>query len=221
MLTPPTVHAETAAYSLKTPDGFTGADADADKSALAAIFGMTEAQLDGYFEEKGILYLAANSDYSEQICLTACETEFSRRTVSFSRLNETELAEISESLAGDSFDNGGVVKSADGAPYIRLTLRGTQGYTVTEYLTVGSCTLYTLRVTSDKDAEALAETVFSGLSIRDKAAAQESASQSVYTLLAAAGIALFATVAVWLTYTVIRDLRRSKRQEPPDAGQHD
>lgn len=200
-------------FKIKTPKGFVSAKVDSDKTDLAKIFSTTADELDRYFKQNNILYIAANSDYSQQIFLTAETTDFSKKTVSFSRFSEEDLKSFAVSLAGDSFENGGIITGKSNTPFIKLTLKDSGEFNIYEYITVCSSKLYTLRISTDTDNDReLFEQFFKTLSIEDCATAKNTAEQSAYTLIAAAGIAVFATVAAILTFTVIRDVKRRKNE---------
>lgn len=212
---PLSAQAKASEFEITTPKGFTSAKADEDKSKLAVIFSTTATELDRYFKENNILYIAANDGYSQQIFLTAQTSEFSKKTVSFSRLDKNNLSDIAKSLAGDSFENGGILKGKSNTPFIKLKLKDSDEFEVYEYITVCSSKLYTLRIsTNSGNADELYNLFFKTLSINDCATVKNAAEQSAYTLIAAAGIAIFAAVAVILTFTVIRDIRsRNKLSE--------
>jgi len=204
-----TAQAKNREFNITTPKGFTSAEADGDKTKLANVFSTTEAELERYFKENSILYIAANEGYSQQIFLTKETTEFSKKTISFTRISEKDLSDIAVSLAGNSFENGGVIIGKENTPFIKLTLKDSGEFKVYEYITVCSSNLYTLRISTNQNNEQeLIESFFKTLSITDCATVENSTTQSAYTVIAAAGIAVFAAVAVIVTYTVIRDIKR-------------
>lgn len=212
-----TLCAEQPDYSLTLPDGFVAAAYGDDLTELAAIFDMNAESLQGYYDENKVLYLAANRENTCQITLTCAENDFSKSAVSFSLLSESELETIADELAGDSFTNLGIIKGEDGNPYIHLERRLNDSggyYNVTEYLTVCSSNLFTLSISvselNEPDIEP--KKVFAGLVINDAAPPADNGSGLLYTALAAAGIAIFTALAVYLTYTVIRDMRKMNKE---------
>ncbi len=199
-------------YEIKTPQGFVSADIKDDKGDLAEIFSTNAQELNRYFEENNILYLATNKDYSEQIYLTVQETEFSKTTQSFSRIDEKTLLEISEKLAGNTFRNDGIVQGKDGVPFIKLYLETEDGYNVYEFITVCSNKMYSLRISStEKTIEGLFASFFKTLEIKDNKLQTPKGDQQLFTVFAVLGIAVFTAVAAVLTFTVIRDLRTNRK----------
>lgn len=217
-LVPASAAAAKEVYSIKTPSGFISADCNGDKSKLAERLKMSEKQLQSYFDENGILYLAVGTADDEQICLTETETEFSKRAVTLSRMTAAELLDIEKQLAGNSFSADGTAETKNGIALMRLTLLDTTESATQDYLTVCSGKLYSLRITTAGDIDALSDIVISSLELRDYANGKKGTALGAYTILAAAGIAFFAAVSVYLGYTVIRDLR-SKRSSEPDKQQ--
>lgn len=197
--------------TVSAPDGYISAFASEDKAELAELFSITEQQLEDYFSENRIIFMAAESPSSEQITVTEDETDFSKSAVSFSRLSDTELNEIGNKLAGSSFSYDGIKKSEGDIKLIQLTLLDTKAAVTREYITVCSGKLYTLRIISAFDIEKISEEVIGSLHITDYASGNGSGIIGAYTVLAAAGIALFSAIGIYLGYTVIRDIK-SKRK---------
>ena len=126
---------------------------------------------------------------------------------------KNDVLYIAKQLAGEGFTNRGIVHGEDGNPYIQLEQKLNESggeYLVTEYITVCSSKLFALKISvyqTEKTATT-AQTVFKGLAINDTAHPSDGGSGLLYTVLAAGGIAVFAALAVYLTYTVIRDMRK-------------
>lgn len=207
-------------YSLEIPDGYTAAESDGEKAELAKRFEMSSEDIEKYFSENGILLLAVGESSEEQISLSEAETDFSLRAATFSKMNDSELTDIEEQLAGNAFSADGIAESPNGVKFLRLTLLEASDAVTQNYITVCSGKLYTLRITTKGDINALSDEIINGLKIKDYASAQNSASGGIYTLLAAAGIAFFTALAVWLGYTVVRDIRRKRSKgEKNEAAQ--
>lgn len=199
--------------SLSLPKEFTVKAQSDELEPLADIFGIKPASLQKYYKDNNVLYLAANEENTCQVTLTAVKNEFSEGAVSFSRLSDTELEAVASDLAGESFENCGIVKSKDGNRFIKLkrTMSDSGGeYTVTEFITVCSYKLFTMSVSVSNGSglEKMPNTALEGLEIADYARPQSSSKGFIFTALAAIGIAIFATVAVYFTVTVIRDIRK-------------
>lgn len=194
-------------YEIEAPAGYIYADIDESKTQLAQFFDMTEAQLDSYFSDNSIIYLAVGKKKTEQICIIEAKTDFSTNAVSFSRMTEAELLEIGRQLAGSSFSADGIVAGKNGTSFLKLTLLDSSDAVVREYITVCSGKLYTLRITSAENIDNISDTVAKSTSITDYAVGSKSSAGNAYTLLAAAGIAIFSAIAIYLGYTVIRDIR--------------
>ena len=101
----------------------------------------------------------------------------------------------------------------DGNRFIKLkrTMSDSGGEsTVTEFITVCSYKLFTMSVSVSNGSglEKMPNTALKGLEITDYARPQSSSKGFLFTALAAIGIAIFATVAVYFTVTVIRDIRK-------------
>ncbi len=207
--------AETDEYTITAPKDFTVWQSGKSMEDISAVFGMTEKELENHCDKNNIVYVAADSTNSKQITLSVTENEFSKTAVSFSRLSDKDLKEIATDFTDNSAAEIEIDTSADKNRFIKITetLADSGGqYTVTEYITVCSAKLYTLCISesgSEKQT-ALAKTVFNGYKIKDNAKPVTSGNNMLYTLLAVGGIAIFTALAVVLTYTVIRDIKRNK-----------
>ena len=209
------VFAAKAECELDLPDDFTVSAASDELGELARIFGIKASTLEQYYKDNNVLYLAANEDNSCQVTLCAVKNEFSEGAVSFSRLSDTELNAVAEEFAGDSFENEGIVKGKDGNRYIKLKKNMSDSggkYTVTEYITVCSYKLFTLSVSVSDGADSggIETVALKGLEITDLARADDGQRNFIFIILAAVGIAVFATVAVYFTVSVIRDIKKNK-----------
>lgn len=210
--------AEQNDYSLSLPDDFIAAAYGDDLTELAGVFDMNAESLQKYYDENKVLYLAANPQNTCQITLTCTENEFSKGITSFSLLSEAEIEAIADELAGESFKNHGVIQGSDGNPYIHLEkklLDSGGDYTVTEYLTICSSNLFTLSISISElnKPDITPKAILTGLKINNTIAPQNNGNGLLYTVLTVFGIALFAAIAVYLTYTVIRDVRRIRASE--------
>lgn len=213
-----TASAERPEYSLEIPDGMISAAYGDDLTELAAVFDMNAESLQNYFDQNKVLFLAANPANTCQITLTCTENEFSKNAVSFSLLSEGEINTIANDLAGDSFDVKDVIQGEDGNPYIHLEkkLHDSGGdYSVTEYLTVCSSNLFTLSISVAElnKPDIKPDKVFAGLVINDTVRPAKDTDGLIYTALAVLGIAVFSALAVYLTYTVIRDMRKVRHSD--------
>lgn len=203
-------------YSVKIPKGYVFAESDGKKNKLAERFGMSAEEMEKYFSENGVLFLAVGENSGEQISLSETETDFSKHAATFSRMNDSELTDIENQLAGTAFSAGGIAECSNGIKFLRLKLLEASDTVTENYITVCSGKLYTLRITTAGDIGALSDKIMNGLTLKDYASEENGASGGFYTLLAAAGIAFFAALAVWLGYTIIRDIRSKKNKKTGD-----
>lgn len=202
-------------YSIKVPKDFISANDDDKLSQLSKIFSVSIDALEEYFDDNDIIFMAADKDNTCQVTLSKTDNAFSENTVSFSLLSDDELKSLSSQIAGETFEEKGIVIGKDKTKYIKLQKSGNDsggGFNVTEFITICDGELYTLSVYvgENSEYENLPETVFKSLKIEDTLI-KNGGNNLLFTILAIAGISFLAALVVYLLYTVIKDIKSSKK----------
>lgn len=202
--------------SLKAGDEFSVYGQDSGKAA--EILGMSEAELDGYVSQNNIVYLAVNEDNTKQIRLTVAATAFSESTGNLSLLSDSEIEELIPDITGDSAVKGDIIESG-GQKFVLSRVSSEDsggGYTLARYFTVAGNNEYILSFyTSDGVPEDYIESVFESLDSDDFYTGKD---KSPYSYMVIAAIAVFSAGALFIIYTLIRDLTVKRRREMPEAA---
>lgn len=205
--------------SLKAGDEFTVYGEDSGKAA--EILGMSETELDGYVSQNNIVYLAVNEDNTKQIRLTVAATAFSESTGNLSLLSDSEIEELIPDITGDSAVKGEIAENgAQKFVLSRVSSEDSGGsYTLARYFTVAGNNEYILSFyTSDGVSEDYIESVFESLDSDDFYTGKD---KSPYSYIVIAAIAVFSAGALFIIYTIIRDLAVKRRRGTPEAAPDD
>ena len=204
--------------SLKAGDEFSVYGQDSGKAA--EILGMSEAELNGYVSQNNIVYLAVNEDNTKQIRLTVAATAFSESTGNLSLLSDSEIKKLIPDITGDSAVKGDIIKNG-GQKYVLsrvLSEDSGGGYTLARYFTVAGDNEYILSFyTSDGVSEDYIGEVFESFKSDDFYGEND---KKPYSYIVIAALVLFSAGALFIIYTIIRDLavkrRRGASESAPD-----
>lgn len=204
---------------LKAGDEFTVYGEDSGKAA--EILGMSETELDGYVSQNNIVYLAVNEDNTKQIRLTVAATAFSESTGNLSLLSDSEIEELIPDITGDSAVKGEIIESG-GQKFVVSRVSSEDsggGYTLARYFTVAGDNEYILSFYTSKGVpEDYIAAVFESFSSEDFYTEKD---KSPYSYIVIAALVLFSAGALFIIYTIIRDLTVKRRREMPESAPDD
>ena len=205
--------------SLKAGDEFTVYGEDSGKAA--EILGMSETALNEYTQQNNIVYLAVNDDNTKQIRLTVAATAFSESTGNLSLLSDSEIKELIPDITGDSAVKGDIIESG-GQKFVVSRVSSEDsggGYTLERYFTVAGDNEYILSFYTSKGVpEDYIESVFESLDSDDFYTEKD---KSPYSYIVIAAIAVFSAGALFIIYTIIRDLTVKRRHGAPESAPDD
>lgn len=205
--------------SLKAGDEFSVYGEDSGKAA--EILGMSETELDGYVSQNNIVYLAVNEDNTKQIRLTVAATAFSESTGNLSLLSDSEIEELIPDITGDSAVKGDIIEN--GTQKFVLSRVSSEdsggGYTLARYFTVAGDNEYILSFyTSQGVSEDYIAEVFESFKSDDFYTEND---KNPHSYIVIAAIAVFSAGALFIIYTIIRDLTVKRRHEMPESAPDD
>lgn len=205
--------------SIDAGDEFTVYGEDSGKAA--EILGMSETELDGYVSQNNIVYLAVNEDNTKQIRLTVAATAFSESTGNLSLLSDSEIEELIPDITGDSAVKGDIIESG-GQKFVVSRVSSEDsggGYTLARYFTVAGDNEYILSFyTSDGVSEDYIGEVFESFKSDDFYGEND---KKPYSYIVIAALVLFSAGALFIIYTIIRDLTVKRRREMPESAPDD
>ena len=209
----------TGKISIDAGDEFTVYGEDSKK--VAEILGMSEAELNEYTRQNNIVYLAVNEDNTKQIRLTVAATAFSESTGNLSLLSDSEIKELIPDITGDSAIKGEITEN-DGQKFVVSRVSSEDsggGYTLERYFTVAGDNEYILSFyTSQGVSEDYIKSVFESLDTDDFYTEKD---KSPYSYIVIAAIAVFSAGALFIIYTIIRDLTVKRRHGAPESAPDD
>ena len=192
-----------------------------DSGKAAEILGMSEAELNEYTRQNNIVYLAVNNDNTKQIRLTVAATAFSESTGNLSLLSDSEIKELIPDITGDSAIKGEITEN-DSQKFVVSRVSSEDsggGYTLERYFTVAGDNEYILSFyTSQGVSEDYIESVFESLDSDDFYTEKD---KSPYSYIVIAALVLFSAGALFIIYTIIRDLAVKRRHGTPESAPAD
>lgn len=183
-----------------------------DKEKVSKIIGESQEELKNYCANNGIVYLAVNDDNSKQIRISRTKSNFSEKIGNLSFLTNDEIKDI---FMGD-IKNSSKYRFAEKNSQKFIVLENIYSdsggkFVLTQYITVANENLYTLSFyTAEGVDTGYIENVFSNYGC-DSFLNFNSNSNSGYTFLIVT--ALLALLALWIVYTIIRDLLRGEKEK--------
>lgn len=205
--------------SLKAGDEFSVYGQDSGKAA--EILGMSEAELNEYVSQNNIVYLAVNEDNTKQIRLTVAATAFSECTGNLSLLSDSEIKELIPDITGDSAVKGKIIESG-GQKFVVSRVSSEDsggGYTLERYFTVAGNNEYILSFyTSEGVPEDYIKSVFESLDSDDFYTGKD---KNPYSYIVIGALVLLSAGALFIIYTIIRDLAVKRRRGAPEAAPDD
>lgn len=202
--------------SIDAGDEFTVYGEDSKK--VAEILGMSETALNEYTQQNNIVCLAVNDDNTKQIRLTVAATAFSESTGNLSLLSDSEIEELIPDITGDSAIKGEITEN-DSQKFVVSRVSSEDsggGYTLERYFTVAGNNEYILSFyTSEGVPEDYIAEVFESFKSDDFYGEND---KNPYSYIVIAAIAVFSAGALFIIYTIIRDLTVKRRHGAPESA---
>ena len=201
-------------YSITPSDNFTFAKQGDDLTQIAKKLNMTTDDLNKYFSDNKLIYLAVSDDVKSQIKISVTEDEFSKKVNDISLLDDNALNNFAKSLSSDS----SIVTNNDRKfVLVNDTHKDSGGiYTVTQYITIcDGKTFYFIGYNDGKDISKEITSVFKTFTLNQQQS--DSADNNVFSIVIIIGIVVFSMVAIIMVIGIIRlkikDYKESKDEK--------
>lgn len=201
-------------YSITPSDNFTFAKQGDDLTKIAKKLNMTTDDLNKYFSDNKLIYLAVSDDVKSQIKISVTEDEFSKKVNDISLLDDNVLNNFAKSLSSDS----SIVTNNDRKfVLVNDTHKDSGGiYTVTQYITIcDGKTFYFIGYNDGKDISKEITSVFKTFTLNQQQS--DSADNNVFSIVIIIGIVVFSMVAIIMVIGIIRlkikDYKESKDEK--------
>ena len=201
-------------YSITPSDNFTFAKQGDDLTKIAKKLNMTTDDLNKYFSDNKLIYLAVSDDVKSQIKISVTEDEFSKKVNDISLLDDNALNNFAKSLSSDS----SIVTNNDRKfVLVNDTHKDSGGiYTVTQYITIcDGKTFYFIGYNDGKDISKEITSVFKTFTLNQQQSG--SADNNVFSIVIIIGIVVFGMVAIIMVIGIIRlkikDYKESKDEK--------
>ena len=209
-----TVSALDYEYSITPSDNFTFVKQGDDLTQIAKKLNMTTDDLNKYFSDNKLIYLAVSDDVKSQIKISVTEDEFSKKVNDISLLDDNALNNFAKSLSSDS----SIVTNNDRKfVLVNDTHKDSGGiYTVTQYITIcDGKTFYFIGYNDGKDISKEITSVFKTFTLNQQQSG--SADNNVFSIVIIIGIVVFGLVAIIMVIGIIRlkikDYKESKDEK--------
>ena len=201
-------------YSITPSDNFTFAKQGDDLTQIAKKLNMTTDDLNKYFSDNKLIYLAVSDDVKSQIKISVTEDEFSKKVNDISLLDDNALNNFAKSLSSDS----SIVTNNDRKfVLVNDTHKDSGGiYTVTQYITIcDGKTFYFIGYNDGKDISQEITSVFKTFTLNQQQS--DSADNNVFSIVIIIGIVVFSVIAIIMVIGIIRlkikDYKESKGEK--------
>ncbi len=167
-----TVNAADYEYTIKPSDNFIAVHSGDDLTEISEKLNMSPTELNTYFSENGLLYLAVSDDTKTQIKISSFSDNFSSEVSDISLLDDVGLTEFINAVSDDSDSPAQLVENG-GRKYlcIKNTLSDSGGvYTVTQYITIcNNKTYYFAGYNPGEDTSDEVTAIFKSFSLNENA----------------------------------------------------
>jgi len=180
---------------------------DETKTEIAKKLNMESKELEEYFTENDIKFMALGKDNKSQIRIVSVSDDFSKAVGNMSNLSKSEVKKIAQELVGDGITSFDVYEN-DARKFIKIVdeLKDSGGeYTLTRFITVENGTLYNISFFSDeKDFSKENESILNSFKINNPT----TGSSLIMTLTFVFAIAIFFAIIVIMAILIVRDARK-------------
>lgn len=189
-------------YSIAPSDNFIYAKHGDDLTQVAEKLNMTTDELNTYFNQNELIYLAVSDDNKSQIKLSVYQDGFSSVVSDISQLSDADLNEFA-----NSFDeNGNNIVMNNGRKFIRVKhTRADSGgtYTVTQYITI--CNNKTFYFAGYNDGENTSKEITAAFeSFKLSEIKTEPKNDDIYPIIINVGVVVFGIIAIVMIIGIIK-----------------
>ncbi len=216
------VSASNYEYTITTDNNFISARSGDDLTAISEKLNITLQELNSHFTKNGLIYIAVSEDGKSQVKISAFTDNFSSEVGDIAYLDDTVMSQFIESVS-DGSDSPAYVVTNNGRKFlcVKNTLQDTGGvYTVTQYITIcNNQTFYFAGYNDGEDTSEEISNIFKSFKLNEASTTsgdekvQSSDKLTISTILINCGIVVFALIAVFALYGIIKSYFK-KDQEP-------
>ncbi len=200
-----TVNANGYEYTISPTSNFTSAQYGDDLSVISQKLNMSTDELNAYFNQNGLIYLAVSDDNKSQIKLSVFTDNFSSAAGDISNLSDEVLSEFVNAVCEDGENNADIILN-NGRKFICVkNVRKDSGgvYTVTHYITIcNSKTFYFAGYNGGEDTSNEIITAFKSFSLQEKAF--DTPDYTIPSTLIIIGVIVFLALAVLMIWGIIK-----------------
>ncbi len=201
-------------YSITPNDTFCYAKRGDDLTQIAEKLNMTTDELNAYFNQNELIYLAVSDDNKSQIKLSVYQDGFSSVVNDISQLSDADLAEFA-----NSFDeNGNNIVTNNGRKFVLVKhTRADSGgtYTVTQYITI--CNNKTFYFAGYNDGEDTSKEITAAFeSFKLSEIKTEPKSNNIYPIIINVGVVVFGIIAIVMIIGIIKLKVKAQKESNED-----
>ena len=211
MLLSITVNATGYEYTISPGEKFTSVQYGDDLSEISEKLNMSGDELNSYFHQSGLIYLAVSDDNKTQIKLSAFTDNFSSAAGDISNLDEHALAEFASAVSEDNENMAHIVSNNDrNFVCVKNTRKDSGGiYTVTQYITIcNNKTFYFAGYNEGEDTSDDITSAFESFSLQEKPL--DVPDYTIPTVFIIIGIAVFSALAVIMAIGIVKSYHKDK-----------
>lgn len=211
------VYAATYEYFISEKDDFVSVEYGDDLTSVAEKLNMTTHDLNTYFTQNGLLYLAVSKDNKTQIKISAFNDNFSSSVSDISLLDQNGLTQFAQAISDDINSPAELVEN-NGRKYlcVKDTLNDSGGvYTVTQYVTIcNNKTFYFAGYNAGEDTSDEVQELFGSFKLQEKndvpqmVSEQRSKINRQYIFINA-GVVFFVGIAIATFISIIKIRRKN------------
>lgn len=207
-----TVSAADYEYTISPSENFVSVRPGDDMSDIAQKLNMTDDQLNTYFNDNFLIYLAVSDDAKSQIKISAFSDNFSSEVGDISHLDKKGLSEFINAISQDSENPADTIINNDRKfvriKHIRKDIGGI--YTVTQYVTIyNNKTFYFVGYNEGENTSNEIEQAFKSFNFINEP--EQSDNYTWQTIIINTGIVVFCVLAVIMIIGIIKTYLKNKK----------
>lgn len=204
-------------FSISVGREFISARPGDNLDAVSQKLSMTTGELNSYFTENGLLYLAVTDDTKTQIKISTYCDNFSSEASDIANLNDEMLNSFAEAVGKKSNSPATIVLNGDRKFVCVKEVHKDSGgvYTVTQYITIcNNKTYYFVGYNDGEDTSTQIKSAFENFEVinRQKAAVD----YTPQMILIMAGIVVFSIIAIIMIVGIVKHTHKSAGEESND-----
>ena len=205
-------------FSISLGDEFISAKSGENLEAVSQKLSMTTAELNSYFTDNGLLYLAVTDDAKTQIKISTYCDNFSSEVSDIANLNDEMLNSFIDSVSKKSNSPATIVLNGDRKFLcVKEIHKDTGGvYTVTQYITIcNNKTYYFVGYNDGEDTSDRVNSAFENFEVINLNAVPAT-NYTPQMVLIIAGIVVFSIIALLMIVGIIRNSHKDQGGEEND-----